>query len=66
LSADDVEGEVKRILGVPGHFKIAFSARLGYPFSTPAYLRVRRDVEDFAHHDHYGNMGLGSHGTIPT
>jgi nitroreductase len=58
-SAENVEGEVKRILGIPAHLKIAFSARLGYPLSSPAYLRVRRDVEDFVHRNHYGNKEIG-------
>jgi nitroreductase len=58
FSAENMEDEVKRILGAPPHLKIAFSARLGYPLSAPAYLRVRRDVEDFAHHNHYGNKEL--------
>jgi len=59
FSAGNVEGEVRRILGVPAHLTIAFSARLGYPLSSPAYLRVRREVEDFTHHNRYGNMELG-------
>jgi len=59
LSADKVEGEVKRILGIPACLTIAFTARLGYPLSSPAYLRVRREIEDFAHRNHYGNKELG-------
>ncbi len=59
LSADLVEKEVKRILNIPEHLKIAFAARLGYPLSTPPrYLRVRREVEDFTHHNRFGNPGL--------
>ena len=47
--------EVKRILGIPDDLIIAFSCRLGYPVSEPAkYLRVRRDVKDFTHHDRFG------------
>jgi len=59
FSAENVESEAKRILGIPAHLKIAFTARLGYPHSPPAYLRVRRNWEDFVHHDRYGNKDLG-------
>jgi len=56
FSASAVEKEVKRILDIPGYMKIAFACRLGYPISAPTkYLRVRRDVEDFAHHNRFGN-----------
>ena len=59
LGADPVEKEVKRILNIPKQLKIAFACRLGYPVSEPVkYLRVRRDVEDFAHHNRFGNKGL--------
>lgn len=59
LSADTVEKEVKRILGIPEYLKIAFACCLGYPISTPSkYLRVRRDVEDFTHHNRFGNKSL--------
>jgi nitroreductase len=47
--------EVKRILGIPDDLVIAFSCRLGYPVSKPAaYLRVRRDIEDFTHYNRFG------------
>jgi nitroreductase len=55
LSGDQVEKRVKTILDIPGHLKIAFACRLGYPVSPPTeYLRVRRDVEDFTHHNRFG------------
>ncbi|MCX6001270.1 MAG: nitroreductase family protein [Chloroflexi bacterium] len=61
LGADPVAKEVKRILDIPKQLKIAFACRLGYPVSEPAkYLRVRRDVEDFTHHNRFGNKGLDS------
>ena len=51
LSSGD---EVRQILGVPHDRVIAFSCRLGYPLSEPpAYVRVRRDVEGFAHRNGY-------------
>jgi nitroreductase len=59
FSAYPVAKEVKQILGIPEHMNIAFTARLGYPVSAQAkYLRVRRDVEEFTHHNRYQNMGI--------
>jgi len=55
FSGDLIEKEVKRILGMPDYMKIAFASRLGY--FTPTgfkYLRVRRELEDFTHHNHFG------------
>ena len=55
FGSNAVEKEVKRILEVPEYMKIAFAVRLGYPVSGPAkYLRVRRNIEDFTHHNRYG------------
>lgn len=59
LASGPVEKEVKRILAVPKHLKIAFTVRLGYAAEAlPRYLRVRRDVEDFCHHNTFGNKGI--------
>jgi len=54
LSAPSVEREVKTLLGVLEPLEIGFTCRLGYPVTDPKYLRVRRDVEDFAHRNRYG------------
>jgi nitroreductase len=67
FAADPVEKEVKKILGIPEDLKIAYSCRLGYPASASASasdwasassstkpLRVRRDIEDFAHYNGFG------------
>jgi nitroreductase len=55
LGADTVEEEVKSILQIPGKLKVAYALRLGYPvLPPPEYLRVRRDIVDFTHHDRYG------------
>ena len=52
LSSEPVVGEVKRILKIPLQLTVAFTCRLGYPREPlPAYLRVRRDVDDFVHHN---------------
>ena len=59
FSNDEVEKDIKGILSIPEYMKIAFAVRLGYPTSiTSKYLRVRRDVEAFVHHNHFGNKGL--------
>jgi nitroreductase len=49
-----VEQEVKRILAVPERLKIGYGVLLGYPKEPGSYLRVRRDVEDFAHRNRFG------------
>jgi nitroreductase len=60
LSADSVEKEVRHILDIPDPLRIAFACRLGYPISMPSkYLRVRRDVKDFAHYNRFGNKYPG-------
>ena len=51
FSAPPVESELKKLLSVPEPMKIAFTCRLGYPAGASKYFRVRRDIEDFAHHN---------------
>ena len=58
LSGEYIEGIVKRMLGVPSRLRIAFSARLGYPVGSSPYLRVRRDIKEFTHHNRYDVPGL--------
>jgi len=59
LSNENLEKELKGIFKIPDNFKIAYSCRLGYPLEEQKdYLRVRRDVIDFAHHNKYGNKGI--------
>lgn len=53
-----VETELKQLLGVPHYMKIAYTCRLGYPAAATKYLRVRRDIEDFTHHNQFGNKSL--------
>jgi nitroreductase len=54
LSAEHVEEELRRILSIPGHMKIAFACRLGYPAEPPGrYLRVRREVHRFTHRNSF-------------
>lgn len=58
FSAPLVESEIKKLLGIPEYMKIAFTCRLGYPTGASKYLRVRRDIEDFTHHNKFGNKGI--------
>jgi nitroreductase len=48
------EGQLRRILSVPGHLKIAYACRLGYPAARPGrYLRVRRALRQFTHRNSF-------------
>lgn len=58
FSAPPVETEIKKLLDVPDYMKIAFTCRIGYLSGASKYLRVRRDTEDFTHHNKYGNKGI--------
>jgi hypothetical protein len=59
FGGEPAEEEVKQILGIADYMSIGYAIRLGYPASWSArYLRVRRDVEAFAHHNRYGNSGI--------
>lgn len=53
-----VEKELKQILGVPEPLKIAYTIRVGYPTSSVKGKRVRRDIEDFTHHNKFGSKSL--------
>lgn len=55
LGAKGVADEVKRILNIPENLKIAYTCRVGYQASPPREsLRIRRDLEDFTHHNGFG------------
>ena len=54
FAAPPVEVEIRKLLGIPEHIKIAFACRLGYPTSAAKYFRVRRDIEDFTHYNQFG------------
>jgi nitroreductase len=54
FSSDANESQLKRMLGIPDYMKISFAVRLGYPVDEPRrYLRVRREIESFTHHNTY-------------
>jgi nitroreductase len=54
-----VEKQVQHALHIPPLMKIAFACSLGYP-ARPAdpYLRVRRELEDFVHHNQFGHKDV--------
>ena len=56
FSSASVENELRKLLQIPKHMKVAFGMCLGYPKSRPKrYLRIRRDVEDFTYYNGYRN-----------
>ena len=50
-----VEKALQLILMLPDHMGFAFACSVGYPL-VPAskYLRVRRDIDEFVHHNRFG------------
>ena len=58
FAAPPVEKQLKQVLGIPERLKIAYACRLGYPTGSTKYLRVRRDVEKFAHYNKFGNKSI--------
>jgi len=61
-----VEKQVQHALHIPPLMKIAFACSLGYP-AEPAdpYLRVRRELEDFVHHNQFGHKDVLWSATTP-
>ena len=55
LSSPPVEQAVMDLLAAPGHMKVAFAVRLGHPVTSVPYLRVRREIAEFAHWNHFDN-----------
>ena len=53
LSNGSVKRAIKKLLHIPDRLVIAYSFRLGYAADHTEYLRVRRDVKDFMHHNGY-------------
>lgn len=54
FSGAATEPEVRRILAIPDHLRVAFACRLGHPAVLPRrYLRVRRRLESFVHRNRY-------------
>jgi nitroreductase len=55
FAMNPMEAEIKQILNVPSHLKIAYACRLGYLASSIKYPRVRRNTNDFVHLNKYEN-----------
>jgi nitroreductase len=53
FSGKELSSELKKILDIPEYMKVAFAVRLGYA-PEMKYLRVRRNAEDFTHHNMFG------------
>jgi len=54
-----VERQVQQALQIPSRMQIAFACSLGYPASPAApYPRVRRELEDFVHHNRFGHKDV--------
>ncbi len=53
-----VETELKQLLNAPEFLKIAYACRLGYPTAATKSFRVRRNIEDFTHHNKFGTKGI--------
>jgi len=58
-SAPPVEQAVKNLVAAPGHMKVAFAVRIGHPVTAVPYVRVRREIADFAHRNHFDNKLTG-------
>lgn len=58
FAASPVETELRKLLGFPDYLKVAYTCRLGYPMGSFSYLRVRRNIEDFTHHNRFGTKGI--------
>ena len=58
FSDGPVEKQIRKLLHVPSHVKIGFARSLGYPADPSAnYPRVRREIEDFVHHNQFWPKG---------
>ena len=53
FSSEGISDTIKQMLNIPKYMNIAFAVRLGYRTSQNTYLRVRREVDDFTHHNIY-------------
>ena len=49
-----LKGQLRSFLSIPGHLRVAFACRLGYPAGEARpYLRVRRPLGRFVHRNVY-------------
>jgi len=64
---EDVERRARRLIDLPPHMQIGLACRLGYPIREAASnRRVRRDIEDFTHHNRFGRRLSGEPGGAAT
>ena len=54
-----MQKELKKRLNIPEYMELGFACKLGYLVSETKYLRVRRDIGSFTHHNKYGEKWLG-------
>jgi nitroreductase len=59
LRGESADQQLQSILCIPSHMKVGFACRLGYMSArTSAYIRVRRDLKDFVHRNHFGGRSF--------
>jgi len=58
FSDPTIEKQVAKLLNIPKNWHIAISVRLGYPTSPETHLRVRREINDFTHHNNFDSKGM--------
>jgi len=55
FSSEEISTQIKSMLSIPKYMEIGYAIRLGYPKEQNKYLRVRREINDFTHHNKFGN-----------
>ena len=51
---NDAGTQARALLGIPERLRVALAVRLGYPAEAEEHIHIRRDLESFVHHNHYG------------
>lgn len=66
FSNSPVEKQLRRLLVIPEQLKIGFACRLGYTAKTGVKTpHVRRNIEDFVHHNQFGRKEIVWSGNHP-
>ncbi len=61
-----LKGQLRSFLSIPGHLRVAFACRLGYPAGEARpYLRVRRPLGRFVHRNVYAEHRGGLEAPAP-
>lgn len=58
FSDSSVEKEIKKLLAVPDNMKVAFACGIGYPAKPSKNPRVRRNLDNFVHHNQFGHKDV--------